>query len=244
MFFSQFAISREIGETLITTEDGIEVYQDEKYYLLKKNVNIQSDNFTLDGDTVKIFFDKDLYDIIRIEASGNIKLISKQYKIKGSGNFLDFNVKDEKIIIKGINSILNLNDISMTSDKYISVNNSSGDFMLEGENSKLFTNDIFIDGYFIDGTFSHFDNNKEIISLLVKDENIAYIEMNDTKMYAQICKYDKKKSFIELEENVKIVRGNESIAGDYGSLDTKNNSYKVKSKKSNRVKVVITNNDG
>tara|TARA_B100001057_G_scaffold419223_1_gene438880 strand:+ start:1072 stop:1224 length:153 start_codon:yes stop_codon:yes gene_type:complete len=28
--------AREIGETEITTEDGIEVYQNEKYYLLKK----------------------------------------------------------------------------------------------------------------------------------------------------------------------------------------------------------------
>ena len=28
--------SRNTGETEITTEDGIEVFQDEKYYLLKK----------------------------------------------------------------------------------------------------------------------------------------------------------------------------------------------------------------
>ena len=28
--------AREIGETEITTEDGIEVYQNEKFYLLKK----------------------------------------------------------------------------------------------------------------------------------------------------------------------------------------------------------------
>ena len=29
-------VSREIGKTEITTEEGIEVYQDSKYYLLKK----------------------------------------------------------------------------------------------------------------------------------------------------------------------------------------------------------------
>ena len=28
--------AREIGETEITTEDGIEVFQNEKFYLLKK----------------------------------------------------------------------------------------------------------------------------------------------------------------------------------------------------------------
>ena len=38
IFFSFNIIAKEIGETEITTEDGIEVFQDEKYYLLKKNV--------------------------------------------------------------------------------------------------------------------------------------------------------------------------------------------------------------
>ena len=32
----KYAYSRNIGETEITTEDGIEVFQEEKYYLLKK----------------------------------------------------------------------------------------------------------------------------------------------------------------------------------------------------------------
>ena len=48
--------SREIGETEITTEDGIEVFQNEKFYLLKQNVKIESDNFTLNADEVKINF--------------------------------------------------------------------------------------------------------------------------------------------------------------------------------------------
>ena len=59
----KYAFSRNIGETEITTEDGIEVFQEEKYYLLKKNVEIVSDEFELNGNLVKIFFEKDLYDI-------------------------------------------------------------------------------------------------------------------------------------------------------------------------------------
>ena len=31
-----YAASRNTGETEVTTEDGIEVFQEEKYYLLKK----------------------------------------------------------------------------------------------------------------------------------------------------------------------------------------------------------------
>ena len=40
ILFTTFLHSREIGQTEISTEEGIEVYQKEKYYLLKKNVEI------------------------------------------------------------------------------------------------------------------------------------------------------------------------------------------------------------
>ena len=40
IFFSSLQ-ARELGQTEITTEEGIEVYQKEKYYLLKKNVEIR-----------------------------------------------------------------------------------------------------------------------------------------------------------------------------------------------------------
>ena len=66
----KYAFSRNIGETEITTEDGIEVFQEEKYYLLKKNVEIISDEFELNGNLVKIFFEKDLYDIQELIARG------------------------------------------------------------------------------------------------------------------------------------------------------------------------------
>ena len=51
---------RNVGETEITTEEGIEVFQNEKFYLLKKNVQIVSDTFSLSGDNVKFMFNKDL----------------------------------------------------------------------------------------------------------------------------------------------------------------------------------------
>ena len=55
VFYSIELISREVGQTEITAEDGVEVFQDEKYYLLKKNVKIESDNFILLGDLIKIY---------------------------------------------------------------------------------------------------------------------------------------------------------------------------------------------
>ena len=76
ILFSFNIIAREIGETEITTEDGIEVFQNEKYYLLKKNVKILSDNFNLNAKDVKIDFDKNLYDITELNAKGNVNFNS------------------------------------------------------------------------------------------------------------------------------------------------------------------------
>ena len=61
LIFLSFSIfAREKGQTEITTEEGIEVFQKDKYYLLKKNVIIDSDEFVLSADLVKAFFEKDL----------------------------------------------------------------------------------------------------------------------------------------------------------------------------------------
>ena len=48
--------ARDLGQTEITAEDGIEVFQNEKYYLLKNNVEIACDNFNLKADIVKAYF--------------------------------------------------------------------------------------------------------------------------------------------------------------------------------------------
>ena len=82
--------AREIGQTEITTEEGIEVYQKEKYYLLKKNVEIFSDDLELKGQLVKIFFEKDLYDIKELIASENVEFISELYNLRGKGNNVKF----------------------------------------------------------------------------------------------------------------------------------------------------------
>ena len=78
-------LANELGNTEITTEDGVEVFQNEKYYLLKKNVIINSDKIFLKSNLVKAFFDKDLYDVIKIEAENNVYFESKNNNLSASG---------------------------------------------------------------------------------------------------------------------------------------------------------------
>ena len=82
-------------------------------------------------------------------------------------------------------------------------------------------------------------NSQEILDINVKDDKISYVKNSDIEMFAKTILYNKKNSLIELEDNVKIISDGEVITGDYGTLDTKTNSYKIKSKKTNKVKIII-----
>ncbi|MDB4860911.1 hypothetical protein OAI01_05025 [Alphaproteobacteria bacterium] len=237
----KYAIGRNVGETEITTDDGIEVFQEEKYYLLKKNVEIVSDEFELNGDLVKIYFEEDLYDIQELIASTGVIFKSNVYNIKGKGETLKFNIQNEKINVTGEKSKLFLDTTEMFSDGSITVDNLGGSFSIEGSNSKLISDTIFITGFMINGILVNENGIREISNLEVRDENILSIITEDTEMFSKKAFYDKEKSIIELFDNVKIKRGSEIITGDYGVLDTNKNSYKVSSNKSNKVKVIISN---
>ncbi len=242
-FFSITLHAREIGETEITTEDGIEVFQNEKFYLLKENVKIESDNFTLSADNVKINFDKNLYDITVINAKGEVDFFSNEFEVKGKGDILNFEVKIEKLKVEGKGSELITKDLKMLSDGYINVNNINGKFNLQGSNSKLVNDNILIIAESIDGIFDDLPKKKEIKYLEVNDEKISYVKNKDTEMYAKKIIFNEDKSTIELIDNVTIIRNEEKITGDYGTLDTSNNSYKIRSNNQNKVKVIIQNNE-
>ena len=235
--------ARELGQTEITAEDGIEVYQDEKYYLLKKNVKIESDDLNLIGDTIKIYFDKDLYDIKKIDANGNVNIISKTNDINANGTKVVFYTNKEEIFIDGLGSKLISKDITMISDGFINVKNLVGEFILNGTNSKITTENIIIEGNLIEGFFNSESNINDIKNIEVTDEKLAYVKSNDTEMYANLIKYNKETSLIELKDNVKIIDGGETITGDYAKINTKTNSYKINSHNSKSVKVIISNNN-
>jgi lipopolysaccharide export system protein LptA len=237
----KYAIGRNVGETEITTDDGIEVFQKEKYYLLKKNVEIISDEFELNADLVKIYFEEDLYDIKELIASTGVNFKSNAYNIKGRGETFKFNIQNEKINVTGEKSELFLETTEMFSDGSITLDNLAGSFSIQGSNSKLISDTVFITGFMINGILENKNSTRKISNLEVHDENTLSIITEDTEMFSKKAFYDKEKSIIELFNNVTIKRGSEIITGDYGVLDTNKNSYKVSSNNSNKVKVIISN---
>ena len=243
ILISKNLIALDANQTEITTDEGIEIFQEEKYYLLKKNVEIISNNFTLSADIVKAYFDKDLYDIIKIESLENVTL-SSQNGIIAKGQKIFFFIKEEKIFIEGVNSSLINNDMQMFSDVSIEINNYTGEFKLRGDNSKLINNDLNIRGSIIDGFFVNNNDINEVNSLYVQDENEINIKTSKINMYAKKSNYSKENNLIELFENVKIIRSNETIIGDYAKINILNESIKVTSDKtSNKVKILLNNDE-
>ena len=239
LIFLSFSIfAREKGQTEITTEEGIEVFQKEKYYLLKKNVIIDSDDFILSADLVKAFFEKDLYDIQKIEAKVNVNFTSSK-GYKGVGEKLDFSIKNNLMNIYGNNALLNMENLIMKSDNYIMIDDSKGKFKLDGNLSELTTDNMTIVGSYIDGSYQEIDEVNEITNLIVKSDKITEITTDTLKMFSSKAVYSKKDNIIELFDNVKVIRNNEIIIGDYARINTLNESYKVSSNESKKVKVLI-----
>ena len=127
----------------------------------------------------------------------------------------------------------------MASDKEIKINNITGEFMVNGPNSRLKSNKIDITGYLIKGKFSQIENTNEVDFLYVEDKTQINIKTETLDMYALRAEYDKKNNIIELFDNVKILRDKESISGNYAKINTLTESYKVTSKKSEKVKILL-----
>ena len=243
ILYSITVCSRGIGETEITTDDGIEVFQNEKYYLLKKNVIIASDDFKITADSVKAKFEIDLYDITSLETKGNSSLNAIKYGIIGKGSEIFINIKSEEITVVGKNSFLSLQETKMSSDGSIKVNNVAGTFKLNGANSNLKNDDLDIYGEYISGVFVETDGKKQLKNIEVRDNNLLKIYTDNLEMNSKKAIYDDQTNIFELFTNVKIIKGQEIISGDYGYFDTVKNSYKVKSNDTSKVKVTIKNNN-
>ena len=143
--------------------------------------------------------------------------------------------------IFGNNALLNMDNLIMKSDNYIMIDDSKGKFKLEGNISELTTDTMNIIGSSIDGSYEEINEINEINNLIVKSDKITEITTDTLKMFSSKAVYSKKDNIIELFDNVKVIRNNEIIIGDYAKINTLNESYKVSSKDSKKVKVLIDN---
>ena len=139
---------------------------------------------------------------------------------------INFNTQLNRETIMDVNNgkdkkNLYLENTEMISDGKINIDNVDNSFFINGPNSKLISDNISINGSKINGSFEIINGKRDIENLIVEDEKILNIKTEDIVMFSKKAIYNKKKSIIELFEEVTINRGNEKITGDYGILDTK-----------------------
>ena len=127
----------------------------------------------------------------------------------------------------------------MKSDKLIEVNNVLGEFKLFGFNSEIITSNLHIIGTKIEGNYINVDGENIVEKLIVEDKTQISIKTETLDMFALKAKFDKKINTIELFDNVRIFRGDELITGDYAKINTLDESYKITSNKTKKVKVLL-----
>ena len=148
----------------------------------------------------------------------------------------------------------------------LKINDNSGFLKLSRFQSKLFDGDDLIisssfendnTNFLIDFNSVNGNNKINFNHTVDKDQRSVFsfskisFDYNNNKwildesldMYAQKAIYSKENNLIELFNNVKIMRNNETAIGDYAKINTIDNSYKITSKDSKRVKLIIEDNE-
>ena len=118
LLISNFLYAEEIRNktTIITTDGGIKVYQNEKYYDLLDNVKIDSKDFDLTANNVLAYYDADLYDLTKIIAKKDAEIITSEGAII-KGDEVTYEIKSGKFSIYG-NGIFNKLKIKFSIYKY------------------------------------------------------------------------------------------------------------------------------
>ena len=140
-------------------------------------------------------------------------------------------------------SYLENKEMIMASDGLIDLDNTSGKFKIFGMNSQLMANDIKIIGEDIKGRYININGENKIENLQVSDKKQTNIKTETLSMFALKAEFNNKANIIELFDEVKIIRNNEIIVGDYAKINTLDESYKIKSKESKKVKVLLKKNN-
>ena len=174
----------------------------------------------------------------KIESNGNAVLKSND-GITIKGNKVNFSIKDEVVNVFGEKSLVKNGEMKMLSNESIKINNLNGNFELIGKKSELITDQVYITGDNIKGNYIQVNGVNEIQTLVATDKKIANFKTDDIDMYALKAVFNKANNIIELFDEVIVIRGGETIIGDYAIVNTLDKSYKVYSEKTKKVKILI-----
>ena len=108
------------------------MFQNEKYYDLKDNVDIKSKNFDLKANNVKAFYGKDFYDLVKIIATGKAEIFTVDGAII-KGSEIIYDIKNEEFSIIG-NGFFNNGELKVEGE------NINGNFIKI--NDKTYINNV------------------------------------------------------------------------------------------------------
>ena len=177
--FSLHAEESKNDITKITSDGSIKLFQNEKYYDINDNVKIKSKNFDLNSDKVIAYYDKDFYDLYKIIATGNAKLITSEGSII-EGDEVIYETNNEKFVILG-------NGIFIDDDLTIKADDIKGSFTEINDERVV----------------------KNVEAKMFKSMQRVFIQNRDMKSLSKFATYSKKGEILELFNDVQITKKQE-----------------------------------
>ena len=97
-----------------------------------------------------------------------------------------------RINIYGNNSLIEMNNLTMKSDKYIMIDDINSKFKLEGSISELITDNLNIIGSDINGSYKQVNGENEIVTLIVKSDKLTEITTDKLQMFSAEAIFSKE----------------------------------------------------
>ena len=221
-------------ELKVEADESLEWFEKEKYYLAKGNVILTKDGLILNASKVRANYQEDNGENVlkMIIANGNVVLIKG--RIKATGEFMRYNVKDKIALISGTFQTFTSPSGYIESNKKLIFNDNTNKAQAIGRVKIILKNKTKI---FADRVNADFTGKAKSLQKAIAKGNVVIENYIDgKKSQADIGIYNSKKETIELKGNVKIINQGSVIMGSKGINNIKTGISKITGNLKQRVK--------
>ena len=232
-------------ERKVESDESLEWFEKEKYYLAKGNVILTKDGLRLNASKVRDNYQEDNGENVLKIIIANGDVVLTKGKIKATGEFMRYNVKDKIAFISGNFQTFTSPSGYIESTKKLIFNDNTNKAQAIGKVKIILKNNTKI---FADRVNADFTGKAKSLQKAIAKGNVMIENYIDgKKSLADIGIYDSNKEIIELKGNVKIINKGSVIMGSQGINNIKTGISKITGNTKQRVKGTFSpkkNNEG
>ena len=214
------------GSFTLRAEGTLEWHQKQKkLYIARDQVVLQNDSFRLQGDVLRVYLDAS-EQISRIVVEGHLVLEQDVYKIAGDKGVYDR--EKEVLVITGQALTLTDGETLVTATESFTFYNKEQRFLAQGsthtKHKQMVLQADRLEGQVQGDTLDRLDAYGSI-----------YLKTQDTSVRCQRMTYDVDSGYVVLTEDVRLIRGQNTINAPYAEIDFQTQMIRMKSTSQQRI---------